>query len=273
MRVTRSRSNDDGIETNARTAGARAGRARYPRPVTTHTGRPPPSRPSGGTSPRRRSRAVGSQPARDRAVQAGVRPDGRRARHRLARAGAVRAGGAPGARERLGRRPVRSATGHGAVPVRTRDLCACALVVYSVMDVGRIWPLFAIAFAFGAADAMLSPARRAIPPLITTPRGLPADHRAVDGDVHGCGDRRPGARRLPLLGGAGGGLRRRRGVGAGGDRADPGHRLRPRARAAHRTARRSRRRSRASTSCVARRSCSPRSRSTCSPCCSAGPSR
>ena len=54
-----------------------------------------------------------------------------------------------------------------------RGICATALVVYSVMDVGRIWPLFAIAFAFGAADAMLSPARRAIPPLITTAEDFP----------------------------------------------------------------------------------------------------
>ncbi len=54
-----------------------------------------------------------------------------------------------------------------------RSLCAAALVAYSVMDVGRVWPLFGIAFAFGAADAMLSPARRAIPPLITTPADFP----------------------------------------------------------------------------------------------------
>lgn len=54
-----------------------------------------------------------------------------------------------------------------------RTVCAAALVAYSVMDVGRVWPLFGIAFAFGAADAMLSPARRAIPPLITTPADFP----------------------------------------------------------------------------------------------------
>ncbi len=54
-----------------------------------------------------------------------------------------------------------------------RALCAGALVAYSLMDVGRVWPLFGIAFAFGAADAMLSPARRAIPPLITTPADFP----------------------------------------------------------------------------------------------------
>lgn len=55
-----------------------------------------------------------------------------------------------------------------------RGACAAALVAYSVLDVGRIWPLFAIAFAFGAADAMLSPARRAIPPLITSSADFPS---------------------------------------------------------------------------------------------------
>ncbi len=54
-----------------------------------------------------------------------------------------------------------------------RAVCACALVAYSLADVGRIWPLLGIAFAFGAAEAMLSPARRAIPPLITTPDQFP----------------------------------------------------------------------------------------------------
>lgn len=54
-----------------------------------------------------------------------------------------------------------------------RVLCAGALVVYSVVEPGRIWPLFAIAFVFGAADAMVSPARRAIPPLISTPADFP----------------------------------------------------------------------------------------------------
>jgi MFS family permease len=54
-----------------------------------------------------------------------------------------------------------------------RVLCAGALVAYSASDVTRIWPLFGIAFAFGAAEAMLSPARRAIPPLITTPEQFP----------------------------------------------------------------------------------------------------
>ncbi len=40
-------------------------------------------------------------------------------------------------------------------------------------DATSLLPMFAIAFAFGAAEAMLSPARRAIPPLITTPTQFP----------------------------------------------------------------------------------------------------
>jgi MFS family permease len=54
-----------------------------------------------------------------------------------------------------------------------RALCAGALVVYSLSDATSLLPLFAIAFAFGAAEAMLSPARRAIPPLITTATQFP----------------------------------------------------------------------------------------------------
>lgn len=54
-----------------------------------------------------------------------------------------------------------------------RSACAAALVGYSLLDVTRMLPLFAIAFVLGAADAMLSPARRAIPPLITTPSDFP----------------------------------------------------------------------------------------------------
>ena len=54
-----------------------------------------------------------------------------------------------------------------------RSLCAGALVVYSVVDASKMLPLFAIAFALGAAEAMLSPSRRAIPPLITTQTEFP----------------------------------------------------------------------------------------------------
>ena len=48
----------------------------------------------------------------------------------------------------------------------SRAGCAVALVVYSQIAPGTVWPLFAIAFAFGAGDAMLAPARRSIAPLL-----------------------------------------------------------------------------------------------------------
>jgi MFS family permease len=54
-----------------------------------------------------------------------------------------------------------------------RTACAVALVLYSRWNPGVVWPLFLIAFVFGAADAMLSPARRSIPPLIATPAEFP----------------------------------------------------------------------------------------------------
>jgi MFS family permease len=54
-----------------------------------------------------------------------------------------------------------------------RGACAVALVLYSRWDPGTVWPLFLIAIVFGAADAMLMPARRAIPPLIAPPGRFP----------------------------------------------------------------------------------------------------
>ena len=54
-----------------------------------------------------------------------------------------------------------------------RGLCAVALVLYSRGDSSTIWPLFAIAFVLGASDAMLSPARRSIPPLIVSQAEFP----------------------------------------------------------------------------------------------------
>ena len=54
-----------------------------------------------------------------------------------------------------------------------RALSASALVVVQPSDPGTIWQLFVIAFAFGASDAMLSPARRSIAPLIATPDRFP----------------------------------------------------------------------------------------------------
>jgi MFS family permease len=51
--------------------------------------------------------------------------------------------------------------------------CAVALVVYSRLEPGTLWPLFLIAFVFGAADAMISPARRSIAPLLAPPEEFP----------------------------------------------------------------------------------------------------
>lgn len=47
-----------------------------------------------------------------------------------------------------------------------RALCAVGFLVYSQISPGTLWPLFALAFVFGAADAMISPARRSIAPLL-----------------------------------------------------------------------------------------------------------
>jgi MFS family permease len=54
-----------------------------------------------------------------------------------------------------------------------RGACAAALVGYSQIAPGTVWPLFVIAFAFGAADAMLAPSRRSIAPLLAPPEVFP----------------------------------------------------------------------------------------------------
>jgi len=54
-----------------------------------------------------------------------------------------------------------------------RVACAVALVVYSQIAPGTVWPLFVIAFAFGAADAMLAPSRRSIAPLLAPSEMFP----------------------------------------------------------------------------------------------------
>jgi MFS family permease len=54
-----------------------------------------------------------------------------------------------------------------------RVACAVALVVYSRLEPGTLWPLFLIAFVFGAADAMISPARRSIAPLLAPTEEFP----------------------------------------------------------------------------------------------------
>jgi len=51
--------------------------------------------------------------------------------------------------------------------------CAIGFLVYSQIAPGVVWPLFAIAFVFGAADAMLAPSRRSIAPLLAPPEYFP----------------------------------------------------------------------------------------------------
>ncbi len=55
-----------------------------------------------------------------------------------------------------------------------RVVCATALVIYSQARPGSIWQLFVIAFAFGAVDAMIAPARRSMAPLLVPPEQFPA---------------------------------------------------------------------------------------------------
>jgi MFS family permease len=52
-----------------------------------------------------------------------------------------------------------------------RALCAAMLIAYTVSDSTSVWPLFAIAFALGSVDAMIAPAHRSMPPLVS-PDGL-----------------------------------------------------------------------------------------------------
>ena len=54
-----------------------------------------------------------------------------------------------------------------------RVLCAVGFLVYSQVMPSAVWPLFAIAFVFGAADAMLAPSRRSIAPLLAPPELFP----------------------------------------------------------------------------------------------------
>ena len=52
-------------------------------------------------------------------------------------------------------------------------LCAIALVVYSLSDPTAVWPFFVIAVAFGISRAFLSPATRAMYPMVAPAGGLP----------------------------------------------------------------------------------------------------
>jgi MFS family permease len=60
-----------------------------------------------------------------------------------------------------------------ALFIFARGICALALALYSANDPTNVWPMFAIAAAVGAAEAMLAPARRSIPPLISTQEQFP----------------------------------------------------------------------------------------------------
>jgi MFS family permease len=60
-----------------------------------------------------------------------------------------------------------------AVFLFARVVCAVGFLVYSQLEPGSVWPLFGLAFVFGAADAMLAPARRSIAPLLAPPELFP----------------------------------------------------------------------------------------------------
>lgn len=62
----------------------------------------------------------------------------------------------------------------GALFLLGRVVCSVALVTYSLSDPTAVWPFFVIAFAFGAADAMLVPSRRAIAPLVASSEEFPS---------------------------------------------------------------------------------------------------
>lgn len=55
-----------------------------------------------------------------------------------------------------------------------RVAATAALMVYSLSDPTVIWPFFAIAFVFGAVDAMLVPSQRSIAPLLVSPEHFPS---------------------------------------------------------------------------------------------------
>jgi MFS family permease len=54
-----------------------------------------------------------------------------------------------------------------------RAVCAVLLIVFTVSGSTSVWPLFTIAFLLGAVDAMIAPAHRAMPPLVSPPGLLP----------------------------------------------------------------------------------------------------
>jgi MFS family permease len=55
-----------------------------------------------------------------------------------------------------------------------RTACAVGFAIYSVVEPGTVWQLFALAFVLGAADAMIAPSRRSIAPLLAPQTEFPA---------------------------------------------------------------------------------------------------
>jgi MFS family permease len=60
-----------------------------------------------------------------------------------------------------------------AIALAGEMLCAIALVVYSLSEPTAVWPFFVIAVAFGVSRAFLSPATRAMYPMVAPDGGLP----------------------------------------------------------------------------------------------------
>jgi MFS family permease len=54
-----------------------------------------------------------------------------------------------------------------------RAACAAMLIGYTVSDSTSVWPLFTIAALLGSVDAMIAPAHRSMPPLVSPPGLLP----------------------------------------------------------------------------------------------------
>jgi MFS family permease len=52
-------------------------------------------------------------------------------------------------------------------------ICGIALMVYALSDPTRAWPIFVIAICFGAARSFVSPATRAMPPMVAPEGALP----------------------------------------------------------------------------------------------------
>ncbi|MGH9135140.1 MAG: MFS transporter, partial [Ilumatobacteraceae bacterium] len=54
-----------------------------------------------------------------------------------------------------------------------RVACSMLLIGFTLSDSTAVWPMFAIAFLIGSVDAMIAPAHRSMPPLVSPPGMLP----------------------------------------------------------------------------------------------------